>query len=221
MVAAGNCRRILMESRNKYLEKIQDNLAELRRESKKWWRLTEQTVNRQANPSFFAALKDIGGNWCVTPREKADAFARCWSAKFAMLPEVEEQFFSEPDQVLNDFMPIRQRAVKRILANLKEDQATGPDGIPALVFKRLSKVLSIPFAILTRRILNEAVWPEKWKQHSIVPIFKKGSTHSPNNFRGIHLTTVASKVVERCIISQVNIFLQSRGFGTCQWAYKW
>ena len=97
MVAAANCRRILMESRNKYLDKIQDNLAELRRGSKKWWRLTEQIMNRQANPSFFPALKDTGGNWCVTPKQKAEAFARCWSAKFVMLPEVEEQFFSEPD----------------------------------------------------------------------------------------------------------------------------
>ena len=62
---------------------------------------------------------------------------------------------------MNDFVPIRERDVKRILANLREDHATGPDGIPAVVFKRLAKVLGLPFAILTRRMLAEATWPEK------------------------------------------------------------
>ena len=103
------------------MEKIQDDLANLRRGSKKWWRLTEQIMNRQANPSFFPALKDSQGKWCVTAKDKANAFAKCWSEEFQMLPEVEEQFFPAPLQKMNDFVPIRERDVKKVLATLRED----------------------------------------------------------------------------------------------------
>ena len=62
---------------------------------------------------------------------------------------------------MNDFVPVRERTVKRILATLREDQATGPDGIPALFWKKLAKVFCRPFTVLTRRMLQEAAWPEK------------------------------------------------------------
>ena len=78
-----------------------------------------------------------------------------------MLPEIAEQFFPQPQQVMNGFVPVRERTVKRILATLREDQATGPDGIPALFWKGLAKVLCRPFTVLTRRMLQEAAWPEK------------------------------------------------------------
>ena len=120
-IAALKCRQILRQSKSNYMEKTQDDLANLRRGSKKWWRLTEQIMNRQANPSFFPALKDSQGKWCVTAKDKANAFAKCWSEEFQMLPEVEEQFFPAPLQAMNDFVPIRERDVKKVLATLRED----------------------------------------------------------------------------------------------------
>ena len=117
---------------------------------------------------------------------------------------------------MNDFVLVRERTVKHILTPLREDQATGPDGIPAPFWKRLAKVFCRPFTMLTRRMLQEAAWPEKLRLHNIVTIYKKGATHSPSNFRGAHLTTVASKVVERSILSQVKLFLQSNSFRTNQ-----
>ena len=165
--AATACRQVLVAAKNAYLNKKADELGNLKRGSKKWWRVSKQVTNQQASPSFFPALKNETGRWCVTPGEKANAFASCWSAKFEMLPEIAEQFFPQPQQVINNFVPIRERTVKRILAGLQEDQARDPDGIPALFWRKLLKVFRRPFTVLT---LQETAWPEKWRIQSIVQI---------------------------------------------------
>ena len=59
--------------------------------------------------------------------------------------------------------------------------------------------LILPFRILCKRVLEEGSWPNCWRLHRIAPIFKKGNPSDPNNFRGIHLTSHISKVVERML----------------------
>ena len=54
----------------------------------------------------------------------------------------------------------------------------------------------------------------------IVPIFKKGSAFNAGNYRGIHLTSVLSKVAERVIGARLTPFLQANAFGDNQWAFS-
>ena len=61
--------------------------------------------------------------------------------------------------------------VKRALKQIKTNKATGPDGIPALVLYTCADELALPILLLTRRLLNECVWP--WKIHNIQGIFKR------------------------------------------------
>ena len=81
-------------------------------------------------------------------------------------------------------------------------------------------MISIPLAILTRRIFNEATWPTDWKIHHIAPLFKKGSRFLPGQYRGIHLTNILSKTVERVIGQPLIVFLEAHGYGNAQWAFR-
>jgi hypothetical protein len=54
----------------------------------------------------------------------------------------------------------------------------------------------------------------------IVPIFKKGAAFKPGNYRGVHLTTILSKVAEKLICAQLFPFLQKNAFGDNQWAFS-
>ena len=49
------------------------------------------------------------------------------------------------------------------------------------------------------RIILLGVWPKSWREHWIVPLFKKGAVFLPKNYRGVHLTAQISKVCERVI----------------------
>ena len=59
-----------------------------------------------------------------------------------------------------------------------------------------------------------------WKLHLIAPIFKKGSAYNAGNYRGVHLTSILSKIAEKLIGGRLVPFLQANAFGDNQWAFS-
>ena len=107
-----------------------------------------------------------------------------------------------------------------MIEKLDISKATGPDRIPASILKRLAKFLAVPFAKVCRRLYAEACWPQAWKIHHICPLYKRGSAFLAGNYRGVHLTTILSKIAERFIGAPLMQFLHSGGkFGKNQWAF--
>ena len=64
-------------------------------------------------------------------------------------------------------------------------------------------------------------WPDSWRNHWIIPIFKKGAVFRPGNYRGIHLTAQISKIAERIIKKITEPHLErTNAYGTNQFAYR-
>ena len=165
-------------------------------------------------------LRD-GSTWLVDAKAKADIFANTFVSKSHLPPEVvDTPFFSMPDQELDDFIPLRTRCTARLFKKLDESKATGEDKISAAILKRLSDCLAVPFTQVCRRLLYEGCWPRVWKTHLIVPIYKKGSAFNPGNYRGVHLTSILSKLAEKIIGHRLVPFLQRNAFGDNQWAFS-
>ena len=155
-----------------------------------------------------------GNTWLVDAKAKADLFARTFASK-SKLPseEIDTPFFGCAHVELGEFVPFRSRATKRLFKKLDETKATGHDHISALILKTLSEELAVPFTIICRRLFYEACWPKVWKLHLIVPIFKRGSAFKAGNYRGVHLTTILSKLAEKVIGARLVLFLQVNAFG--------
>ena len=108
----------------------------------------------------------------------------------------------------------------KILRALDEDSSTGPDKLPNKLLKQCSAALALPVAMLCRLILLHGVWPDLWKTHWLLPLFKKKARSDPDNYRGIHLTSQLSKAVERVLASLFLPYLTQVGaFGRNQFAY--
>jgi hypothetical protein len=86
--------------------------------------------------------------------------------------------------------------------------------------RKLAPVLAAPFTQLCRRLFYEACWPTRWKIHLLCPIYKRATVYSPGNYRGVHLTTILSKVAEHVIARYLFQYLQEHGFGKNQWAFS-
>ena len=120
-----------------------------------------------------------------------------------------------------DFHLIRSRWVSRIMKALDVDKSCGPDLIPIRIFQECVKELSPLTAALTRFLLKCRRWPQRWRLHWVHPLHKKGSVSDSSNYRGIHLTTVISKIVERTVACILTPFLDRTGaYGTDQWAFR-
>lgn len=84
----------------------------------------------------------------------------------------------------------------------------------------MRKELAKPVSALANIVLAEGRWPEAWIEHWIIPLYKKRSVYLPDNYRGIHLTSQISKVVERLLQQTFMPFVAtSVSFGPNQFAY--
>ena len=148
-------------------------------------------------------------------------FADTLSATYALPPLQGEPATETPDERMCQFTMIRERWVRRELLDLDIKKATGPDRLPSVILRKCARVIARYLAILIRKLLMHACWPEAWKLHWLVPLHKKKSTFDTANYRGVHLTPVISKVCERVIGRILQpFFTASDAFGRSQWAFQ-
>ena len=89
---------------------------------------------------------------------------------------------------------ITQQEVLDSIRNLKGNKAAGPDGIIPEVFKH-SGDKRVPFLVkLFNKIFSVDQYPEAWSEALIQPFHKQGDVHMPDNYSGISLFNICSKV---------------------------
>ena len=125
------------------------------------------------------------------------------------------------DQPHNNEQQDNPIELTRPTQQLNEPQITTPPELPVRLFKEWCAEFCIIIAILARFCLKCRRWPRRWRFHWVHPLFKKGSVSNPSNYRGVHLTTVISKIVERTIARILTPFLDSsNAYGMDQWAFR-
>ena len=143
----------------------------------------EEILNKKTRISSIPPLRHNGA-WITDAQEKANLFVSSWTAKIKLPQEIDDPFFTAPEQIHSMTFIVRARLILKELLHLDESKATGPDNIGAKILKRLAHELAVPIAKLCQRILNEGRWPDCWRVHHLVPIFKRGSAFLANNYRG-------------------------------------
>ncbi|KAI8434943.1 hypothetical protein MSG28_003410 [Choristoneura fumiferana] len=83
---------------------------------------------------------------------------------------------------------------------MKNHKATGPDGIPADLWKTLGDTGVEWLTILFNNILSSNRIPEAWRHSYLLPFYKnKGDVSDCGNYRGIKLTSHTLKIWERIL----------------------
>ena len=76
-----------------------------------------------------------------------------------------------------------------------------------MFFKKCASVLSLPLCHIFDTSFKDCSLPDIWKSASVVPVFKKGSTLDPNDYRPISLTSTCCRVMERIINKEIHTHL--------------
>ena len=84
---------------------------------------------------------------------------------------------------------------------ISEGKAYGDDRIPPEVLKRVD-IDHIILDFCNRALINEEV-PDQWKRLNIIPVPKKGDLTKTENYRGIALTSIVSKTLNRMILNRI------------------
>ena len=205
-----------------HVEKTREKINSLPRGSREWWRLNRSLLGRSQKQNVSSPpLRDEKLGWILENDKKAELFADTFVAK-AKLPAVEGEW--KPKQLgteQSDLLLLRTKASEAILNNLNSDKATGPDALPATFLKICAAELAEPVTFLARRMLACEEWPECWRSHWIAPIHKKGSVSDSTKYRGVHLTSVLSKVLEGVIAQVLVTYLEVSGASReSQWGFR-
>ena len=92
---------------------------------------------------------------------------------------------------------VSQNKIHLILQSINASKACGPDNLSARIIHECAGELSVPLSKLCALSLRQGVFPKRWKQANIVPIFKKGDKKAPENYRSVSLLPLFGKVLEK------------------------
>ena len=151
--------------------------------------------NKTSGVKSIPPIYDEVGTLVDDDAVKADVFNKYFSSVFTV-DNGKVPFSKSPSKtVLNhvSFTPIN---VCNILKKLKTRHSSGPDGLPSVLFKHLADVLYFPMAFIFDASFKAGVLPICWLDATVSPVFKKGVTSQPENYRSISLTCVCCRVME-------------------------
>jgi hypothetical protein len=211
-----------MDEYRSYAEKSRQELLEARRGSRQWWTLCRELLMQRTRIEGIPALKAEDGSWVHDPMSKAELSAGTFNSK-NVLPELVENEYTElqRNQPLQKTMKEwTESDVCKVMLALDESNGAGPDLLPSKILKYCAKELAVPVLQLALLILEKGEWPDSWREHWMVPIYKRSAVFKPQNYRGVHLTAQLSKVVERLVLTTLEPHVtRCRLSGENQFAY--
>ena len=105
--------------------------------------------------------------------------------------------------------PISKTDVLKAMHKLKNNKASGPDGMIGEFFKFSSEIISDYLVALSNHLFDNGFYPDDWCESIILPLFKKGNFNDPNNYRGISLCNIASKLYSSIINDRLKCWIDN------------
>lgn len=180
------------EKKRQFKKNTYDSLIKDKKDSKKFWR-TIKTVNYKKIKHAEISAEE----WQKYFSELLDPIRR--DSKQTAHPQnntldqtdTATRNRVEIDQLDTD---ITEEEVSIAISKLKDGKSPGIDGIPAEFLKTAEYNIKYYLTSLFNKIYQSSYFPIAWARSIIVPIYKKGDKAKPENYRGISLLSIVSKI---------------------------
>lgn len=193
------CKKLVFMDRLKY----ENNLAQ-NANCKPFYKFVKSTLKRNTS---VPTLIDSNGAKVLEDVEKCGLLNSFFSSVFTDDDNIMPDFPARCINKLEDIV-FSPRLVLDALKNLSNSYASGPDGFPAIFFRKISHCICEPLSTMYNIIFASRNIPNDWLLANVIPIFKqKGSASKPGSYRPISLTCVACKVMESCVKEKINTHL--------------
>ena len=105
------------------------------------------------------------------------------------------------------FIPLD--VVRKLVKNIEISKSSGLPSLSSHLLKDAFIVLIPELTHLFNESINTGVFPNAWRMGYITPIPKEGNPLEPGNWRPITLLPLPSKLLEKAIHYQVNLFMNN------------
>ena len=99
--------------------------------------------------------------------------------------------------------------VEKIIYSLRNSKSFGLDNIDTFSVKLVAKfILPALTHIINLSILSNK-FPSSWKVSKVIPLYKKGDSLDPKNFRPVAMLSILSKIMEKVVFIQIIEYMES------------
>ena len=111
--------------------------------------------------------------------------------------------------------------VRDTLKSINPNKAVGPDNISAKDLKLAQGSAIQGLLEVFKRSTDCCKFPQQWKESLVTPVFKKGNSLDPNNYRPISLFSAPGKLLEKVVCNSFDDHMISNGILTDrQWGFR-
>jgi hypothetical protein len=161
--------------------------------SKKFWSYVKSTSKSNRIPGTV----NHHGRFRNNPKDQAELFNEYFEEQFSDASDYDVDIDYSDDYVNDiDFSVGR---VRKLLKDINVNKSAGPDGINGKVLKGCRESIAYPLSCIFNISYNSGQIPSDWKLANVVPVHKKGSKTSVENYRPISLTSLVMKIFEKIV----------------------
>ena len=176
-----------------YLRKLTDDF---RTNSKRYWTFLKCVTKKT---SVAPVICDANDNPVTGDFERATLLNEAFASKFTD-PYV-NTLPAAPSYDLDTLcrLHVTEAAVRSALLSITSNKACGTDNVSARVIVECAEELVVPLTKICAASVSSGVFPDRWKEANIIPIFKKGDKKSAHNYRSVSLLSLFGKTLERVV----------------------
>ena len=194
---------------------LRSELAENRSNPKTFWRNIKHVLPDQS--SGLINIKNPVNNESL-PREQQ---AQVINDFFVSIGEELAAGFDGSDEPVPDVFGERERLevrhitqieVLKLIDNISVYKSSGIEHVSSRVLKDFMSIVSRELTQLYNNILDQGIFPDKWKIATVTPIPKVSNAVNPSDLRPISLLPVPGKLLEKYISLSIENYLEASNF---------
>ncbi|MES9881523.1 MAG: reverse transcriptase family protein [Sedimenticola sp.] len=171
------------------------------------WKLFKEVGASKRNTSSTIFALNVDGKTIESPEEIANEFNKFFVTIASKVKEpIKKSNFKKLNAFCNDRIPqdicfnipeITNTQVEKYLKAIDVSKATGLDDIGPRLLKISAPYIADSITHICNVSIKSGIFPEKWKEGKVTPLFKAGDKSDPNNYRPISILPVLSKLLEK------------------------
>ena len=188
--------KLIKEKKKAYKKETQEQLIENRKDSKKFWSMIKKISFRQIKlPKIDISEWKLYFFNLLNPKN--------------LNKQPEEPQKTYPVRTIEELdKEISDAEIQQAIDKLKNGKAAGIDGTSPELLKLVKPKVTSYMKKLFNEIYSKSFFPTDWITSIIVPIHKKGSKLITDNYRGISLLSLTSKVFTSIINTRLYNWLE-------------
>lgn len=211
-VAKAEAQQLVRRAKNKYMASLADEVEDARSRGRDPWRPLSKLFKALC-PKRQPPVTDVrhpDGRKCETMDETLEV----WHAHNERVLNVKSTTRAGPGRIWEDEMPEcperremdtepNEEEVEAAIGRLRNGSAPGKDGLHPEMFKNPSPELLRELTEVIQSIWRDGTVPDAWREAELVPLPKKGDLTQCDNWRGITLLDVASKIFTHILLGRL------------------